>query len=83
LSPRSGRFAFRLAVLGVLIAALGLAGCGRKGPLDPPPAAVAAPAPAGATPDAKPGPADGFDEQGRPVAPQSAQKRTILDWLLN
>jgi predicted small lipoprotein YifL len=32
---------FRLAVIGALAAALGLAGCGRKGPLDPPPAAAA------------------------------------------
>jgi predicted small lipoprotein YifL len=31
----------RLAVIGALAAALGLAGCGRKGPLDPPPAAAA------------------------------------------
>jgi predicted small lipoprotein YifL len=32
------RFA-RLAMIGALAAALGLAGCGRKGPLDPPPGA--------------------------------------------
>ena len=31
----------RLAVIGALAAALGLAGCGRKGPLDPPPSAAA------------------------------------------
>jgi predicted small lipoprotein YifL len=31
----------RLAVVGALAAALGLAGCGRKGPLDLPPAAAA------------------------------------------
>ncbi len=29
----------RLALLGALVASLGLAACGRKGPLDPPPAA--------------------------------------------
>lgn len=29
----------RLALIGVLFTALGLAGCGRKGPLDPPPGA--------------------------------------------
>ncbi len=29
----------RLAVIGILVAALGLAGCGREGPLDPPPGA--------------------------------------------
>jgi predicted small lipoprotein YifL len=31
----------RLALAGALVAALGLAGCGRKGPLDPPPGAAA------------------------------------------
>jgi predicted small lipoprotein YifL len=31
----------RLAIIGALAAALGLAGCGRKGPLDPPPTAAA------------------------------------------
>jgi len=30
----------RLALLAALIAALGVSGCGRKGPLDPPPAAL-------------------------------------------
>ncbi len=30
---------FRLALIGALAAALGLAACGRKGPLDPPPGA--------------------------------------------
>ena len=36
--PRSA-FALRLALAGALVAALGLAACGRKGPLDPPPGA--------------------------------------------
>jgi predicted small lipoprotein YifL len=31
-----------VALIGVLAAALGLAACGRKGPLDPPPGAVSA-----------------------------------------
>ena len=30
---------FRLALIGALAASLGLAACGRKGPLDPPPSA--------------------------------------------
>jgi len=30
---------FRLAVIGALVLTLGLAACGRKGPLDPPPSA--------------------------------------------
>ena len=36
------RLFFRLALIGALAAAFGLAGCGRKGPLDPPPSAVSA-----------------------------------------
>lgn len=36
----SERAFFRIAVAGALIASLGLAGCGRKGPLDPPPSAA-------------------------------------------
>ena len=35
------RLFFRLALVGALVGALGLAGCGRKGPLDLPPAASA------------------------------------------
>lgn len=36
------RLFFRLALIGALAASLGLAACGRKGPLDPPPSAVSA-----------------------------------------
>jgi predicted small lipoprotein YifL len=42
----------RFAVLGALMAALVLAACGRKGPLDPPPIAAAPPA-QGAAPAAQ------------------------------
>ncbi len=38
----SERLFFRLALAGALAAAFSLAGCGRKGPLDPPPSAVSA-----------------------------------------
>ena len=41
----SAQTAVRLATIAALIAALGLAACGRKGPLDPPPAALAGPPP--------------------------------------
>ncbi|MBS0533948.1 MAG: lipoprotein [Proteobacteria bacterium] len=37
----SDRLFFRLAVIGALAFTLGLAACGRKGPLDPPPSAAA------------------------------------------
>jgi predicted small lipoprotein YifL len=39
------RTALRLAAFAALAAALALGGCGRKGPLDPPPSAAIAPAP--------------------------------------
>jgi predicted small lipoprotein YifL len=41
-SQLTDRLFFRLALIGALAAAFGLAGCGRKGPLDPPPSAVSA-----------------------------------------
>ncbi len=41
------RAALRLAAFTALAAALALGGCGRKGPLDPPPSAAIAPAPEG------------------------------------
>jgi predicted small lipoprotein YifL len=80
----------RLALIGVALAALTLAGCGRKGPLDPPPGASMASepgapantpvtndplvAPPGQTSD---GPAN------RPVAGTGPNKRIFLDNLLN
>jgi predicted small lipoprotein YifL len=73
----------RLAVIGALAAALVLTGCGRKGPLDPPPSASVAERAAAGDPQAgQSGPV--MDAQGRPIAPQSAQKkRIVLDWLLD
>jgi predicted small lipoprotein YifL len=81
-----------VAVIGLLAAAFALAGCGRKGALDPPPTA-GAPEPAkAATPGIglspvpareKPKTAAGFDEEGRPIASGSAPKRRLpMDWLI-
>ena len=68
----------RMAVVGALIAALGLASCGRKGGLDLPPSAVASEPAAG---DPKQASAVGPD--GKPVAPRTGPKTpTILDWLV-
>jgi predicted small lipoprotein YifL len=39
------RFVVRLAAFAALAAALALGGCGRKGPLEPPPSASISPAP--------------------------------------
>jgi predicted small lipoprotein YifL len=68
----------RMAVVGALIAVLGLAGCGRKSGLDLPPSAVASEPTAG---EPKQGPAIGPD--GRPIAPKAGPKTpTFLDWLV-
>lgn len=75
----SNRVLARIAVIGALVAALGLAGCGRKGGLDPPAATAAVSEPA---PAAKPGPAIGPD--GKAIAPRTGPKTpTVLDWLVD
>jgi predicted small lipoprotein YifL len=85
---------FRFALIGALVASLGLAACGRKGSLDPPPSASvvgeqsAAPNPA-SNPMALPigGQAkdgnSGVDSNGRPLAPKGEKKQIPLDVLLN
>ena len=76
----SGLWLVRIAVIGALIGALGLAGCGRKGGLDPPPAsvvdqnAVVQPGQGGA--------ALGPDGKALPPAP-ALRRRTPIDWLLD
>jgi len=74
----------RLAFIGLLAAALGLAACGRKGPLDPPPSAQA-PAPAGspAAGQAAQSNDPSFDAAGNPVAGRADRKNFPLDGLLN
>jgi predicted small lipoprotein YifL len=71
----------RIAVFAALVGALAVAGCGRKGGLDPPPTSVADP-----TAVAQPGPG-GPDvaPEGNAPMPTSAgrRKRTPLDWLLD
>ncbi len=86
---------FRLALIGALAVSLGLAACGRKGPLDPPPGASLATQPQAQHRDATategPRPVGGqatdnnagIGPNGRPVAPQGPNKRIPLDVLLN
>jgi predicted small lipoprotein YifL len=87
------RFA-HIAVIVALSAAFALAGCGRKGPLDPPPGAAGVSQPAkpanpavGFSPMvSEPAPATpaSFDAQGKPVAPANAPKKHLLiDWLID
>ena len=70
----------RIAAIGALVAALGLAGCGRKAGLDPPPAAAVSQSPLEARPDA----GSGLGPDNKPVAPASGPKKSIfLDWLVD
>ena len=79
--------------LGALLAcALTLSGCGRAGPLEPPPGPAAVPVPGAqlTQPDGSPAPGSaqdtaaksGFDAQGNPVATPSQKRTFILDPLL-
>jgi predicted small lipoprotein YifL len=86
----------RLAVIGALIASLGLAACGRKGPLDPPPGASldnqpqpeasTMRSPIGASPigGGSGGSGDAvMSADGRAQAPKGPNKKIPLDVLLN
>ena len=68
----------RIAVIGALVAALGLAGCGRKGGLDPPPGATAA-----ADQSAPPGAAPPTSADALPPPVQPLPRRTPIDWLID
>jgi predicted small lipoprotein YifL len=71
----------RIALIGAVVAALGVAGCGRKGGLDPPPGASAVEPGPGAQTAA--GPELGPD--GRPVVapPPAIPRRTPIDFLID
>lgn len=80
----------RLALVGALVASLGLAACGRKGPLDPPPSASAADAPVEQPKQSSLNPIAvqpmGSPNQGGGnmlETPKGPQKRIFLDNLLN
>jgi predicted small lipoprotein YifL len=85
-SPRSAlanlslaRFAARGALAAALLAALALAGCGRKSGLDAPPMAAAGDLQAGGPP----GPAPTLGPDGKPAAPAAEKRKTLLDWLID
>jgi predicted small lipoprotein YifL len=93
LSRRARPF-LRLALIGALTALLGLAACGRKGPLDPPPgASLAGEQPADTNPMSNPmatpigGQTNngnpGVGPDGKPLAPKGPKKQIPLDVLLN
>jgi predicted small lipoprotein YifL len=76
-------------VAGLTVLALGLSGCGRKGPLDPPPGASVAPGQQQAQTQTQPqSPAGIFvspvPEESQPAeAAKAPQRRIFLDGLLN
>jgi len=85
----------RLALIGVAVASLGLAACGRKGPLDlPPGGSYAGESQASVPADGSRSIASpiggqvknddpGVGPDGRPQAPKGPNKRVPLDVLLN
>src|SRR5262245_41532338 len=93
LSSQSELRLARIAAMGALVAALSVAGCGRKGPLDPPPGATAADISSVSRPDLlPPDPSTGrsgrepvIGPDGRVIAPSSEgpKRSTPIDWLLN
>ena len=69
----------RVAAMAALVAALGLAGCGRKSGLDPPPGATAADT-SPSRPDLEPA----IGPDGKVIeTPQGPKRSTFIDWLLN
>ena len=95
--PSLDRLFLRPALIGALVACLALAGCGRKGPLDPPPGASATgeaePQSSGLlTPMVSPIGGGGgktssaesaLGPDGRPLAPKGPKRSFVLDGLLN
>ena len=83
------RLTLRVALTIATIAALGLSGCGRAGPLELPPG-PATPATQLNSPSGTPAPGSaedpavrtGFDAQGNPVATPGQKKSFILDPIL-
>ncbi len=85
--PRPKLSLISLALVGAF--ALALAGCGRKGALDPPPGGYALERTTTSTPVTdrgerlapRTGPA--YDEEGKPIAPEGPRRRSPADWLID
>jgi len=74
------RSSAKVAIIAALVAAFGLAGCGRKGGLDPPPAAAVGDPALAPLPDGRPA----LGPDGRPIAPPpTGKQRSFLDWLID
>jgi predicted small lipoprotein YifL len=74
------RSLLRFAILGPLVAALGLSACGRKAGLDPPPAAAVSTADSATPANVQPG----TGPHDQPIAPATGiNRRIFLDWLVD
>ena len=79
MSSSSGLCLARIAAIGAIVVALGLAACGRKAGLDPPPGATAADT-SPSRPDLEPA----IGPDGKVIdTPQGPKRSTFIDWLLN
>jgi predicted small lipoprotein YifL len=74
-----GRLFLRVALIGALVASLGLTACGRKGPLDPPPGGSFTGAQVTPTSNDKPL----YGPDGKVLVPAGTKKPIPLDVLLN
>ena len=81
--PALTRLPHVIALTGALAAALLVTGCGRKGPLDPPPGGWEIPAGTTGTQVSRTPARPAFDEEGKPVAPTGPKRKTPADWLID
>ena len=89
--PYSGVSIFRLATFGALVAAFLLVGCGRKGPLDLPPADTVQQSGEGQQAEGQRSAASGprtappvqYNVDGRPLAPPGQKKKLPGDILID
>ena len=92
--PQPSRPIFRFVMLGVLGVAFSLAGCGRKGPLDPPPGSSMQQPPANVQSgnvrsdldDTSTEPnvqSTEFGQDGKPIAPRGQKKKLPGDVLID
>ena len=77
------RLALIAALIAALAASLALTACGRKGPLDPPPAASLAGEQTVTTGNEPTGGRPIYGPDGKPIAAGATNKRIPLDVLLN
>jgi predicted small lipoprotein YifL len=81
--PALTRLSHVIALTGALAAALLVSGCGRKGPLDPPPGGWEIAPGTTSTPVTNRPAQPAFDEEGKPIAPTGPKRKTPADWLID